>query len=161
MANGPRVPLSGIKVGKTPAHMSTKATSAVPLPTSEDEMTSSEQVSEHALPGSSASSSNGSSTNGSSTNGSGSGSYGGGRHPSPDRRTAMGIASIRIAGRLTQNEITSREARPIDSSTGPDELLQLLGEYLTSGGLQTPELHVRSNGTTVVLDLQNPAKGFR
>lgn len=114
---------------------------------SEEIVTTSEQISEHALPG----------TSGGST----SGGYSGSRHSTTDRRTAMGIAAIRIAGRLTQNELSSRDARPIDASTGPDELLQLLGEYLTSGGLQSPELHVRSNGTSVVLDLLNPAKGFR
>lgn len=113
---------------------------------SEETVTTSEQISEHALPG---------------TSGSTSGGYSGNRHSTTDRRTAMGIAAIRIAGRLTQNELSSRDARPIDASTGPDELLQLLGEYLTSGGLQSPELHVRSNGTSVVLDLLNPAKGFR
>ncbi|GGG16901.1 hypothetical protein GCM10007304_33810 [Rhodococcoides trifolii] len=159
MSNGPGVPLTGIKVGKTPAHRSTRTptTAVPPQPSSEgdDMTTSSDQISEHALPGSSSAPA----TNGSSSGSNG--AYGAGRHPSPDRRTAMGIASIRIAGRLTQNEIASRDSRPLDASTGPDELLQLLGEYLTSGGLQSPELHVRSNGTTVVLDLQNPAKGFR
>ncbi|MBY6538395.1 hypothetical protein HQ325_06900 [Rhodococcus sp. BP-349] len=151
MSDGSSGPLTGIKIGKAPAHRSNGTPSSVTPSTSEVDMTTSDQISEHALPGGSTS------TNGSS-NGS---SFAAGRHPSPDRRTAMGIASIRIAGRLTQNEITSRDTRPMDSSTGPDELLQLLGEYLTSGGLASPELHVRSNGTTVVLDLQNPAKGFR
>lgn len=153
MSDGSSGPLTGIKIGKGPAHRSSGTSSSVTPKPSEVDMTTSDQISEHALPGGS------SSTNGSSS--SSSSSFSSGRHPSPDRRTAMGIASIRIAGRLTQNEITSRDTRPMDSSTGPDELLQLLGEYLTSGGLASPELHVRSNGTTVVLDLQNPAKGFR
>nr|WP_314142239.1 hypothetical protein [uncultured Rhodococcus sp.] len=120
----------------------------------EVEVTTSDQISEHGLP-----------TNGRSTShGSGPGSSPSlGRGQGPDRRTAMGVASVRIAGRLTQNELGSRtgDIRTPDTSVGPDELLQLLGEYLVSGGLQNPEIHVRSNGQTIVLDLQNPAKGYR
>ncbi|WP_237669228.1 hypothetical protein [Rhodococcus sp. BS-15] len=110
-------------------------------------MTTSDQISEHGLP----------------TNGRSSASPSLGRGQGPDRRTAMGVASVRIAGRLTQNELGSRtgDIRTPDTSVGPDELLQLLGEYLVSGGLQNPEIHVRSNGQTIVLDLQNPAKGYR
>ena len=154
MNDGSGGPLTGVKIGKAPAHRSTRtpSTTATPTNTSEADVTTSDQISEHALPGRSSATHGGS--NGSSFSGAS-------RHPSPDRRTAMGIASIRIAGRLTQNELTSRDTRPMDTSNGPDELLQLLGEYLTSGGLSSPELHVRSNGTTVVLDLTNPAKGFR
>ncbi|MDJ0360474.1 hypothetical protein [Rhodococcus sp. H29-C3] len=123
----------------------------------EVEVTTSDQISEHGLP-----------TNGRSStyasNGAGSGpSSSPARGAAPDRRTAMGVASVRIAGRLTQNELGSRtgDIRTPDTSVGPDELLQLLGEYLTSGGLQNPEIHVRSNGQTIVLDLLNPAKGYR
>ncbi|SNS46340.1 hypothetical protein [Rhodococcoides kyotonense] len=122
----------------------------------EVEVTSSEQISEHGLP------TNGrSSTHASSSSTSSSSSIG--RSGAPDRRTAMGVASVRIAGRLTQNELGSRtgDIRTPDTSVGPDELLQLLGEYLVSGGLQNPEIHVRSNGQTIVLDLLNPAKGYR
>ncbi|MGF0308860.1 MULTISPECIES: hypothetical protein [Nocardiaceae] len=116
-------------------------------------MTTSDQISEHGLP-----------TNGRSTSHGSAGSTPTlGRGQAPDRRTAMGVASVRIAGRLTQNELGSRtgDIRTPDTSVGPDELLQLLGEYLVSGGLQNPEIHVRSNGQTIVLDLQNPAKGYR
>lgn len=120
----------------------------------EVEVTTSDQISEHGLP-----------TNGRSTHSSaaGSASSSAGRGAAPDRRTAMGVASVRIAGRLTQNELGSRtgDIRTPDTSVGPDELLQLLGEYLVSGGLQNPEIHVRSNGQTIVLDLLNPAKGYR
>jgi hypothetical protein len=120
----------------------------------EVEVTTSDQISEHGLP-----------TNGRSTAHASSGSTSPslGRGQAPDRRTAMGVASVRIAGRLTQNELGSRtgDIRTPDTSVGPDELLQLLGEYLVSGGLQNPEIHVRSNGQTIVLDLQNPAKGYR
>lgn len=120
----------------------------------EVEVTTSDQISEHGLP------TNGRSTHASSTSPS---ATGGGRSGTPDRRTAMGVASVRIAGRLTQNELGSRtgDIRTPDTSVGPDELLQLLGEYLVSGGLQNPEIHVRSNGQTIVLDLLNPAKGYR
>jgi outer membrane biosynthesis protein TonB len=122
----------------------------------EVEVTTSDQISEHGLP------TNGRSTHSSSA-GAGSTSTGVGRSGAPDRRTAMGVASVRIAGRLTQNELGSRtgDIRTPDTSVGPDELLQLLGEYLVSGGLQNPEIHVRSNGQTIVLDLLNPAKGYR
>lgn len=120
----------------------------------EVEVTTSDQISEHGLP-----------TNGRSTHSSASSSASpsAGRSGVPDRRTAMGVASVRIAGRLTQNELGSRtgDIRTPDTSVGPDELLQLLGEYLVSGGLQNPEIHVRSNGQTIVLDLLNPAKGYR
>lgn len=119
----------------------------------EVEVTTSDQISEHGLP-----------TNGrSTTHGSSGATPTLGRGQAPDRRTAMGVASVRIAGRLTQNELGSRtgDIRTPDTSVGPDELLQLLGEYLVSGGLQNPEIHVRSNGQTIVLDLQNPAKGYR
>jgi hypothetical protein len=118
----------------------------------EVEVTTSDQISEHGLP-----------TNGRSTSHGSSSSPSLGRGQGPDRRTAMGVASVRIAGRLTQNELGSRtgDIRTPDTSVGPDELLQLLGEYLVSGGLQNPEIHVRSNGQTIVLDLQNPAKGYR
>lgn len=119
----------------------------------EVEVTTSDQISEHGLP-----------TNGRSTHSStASSSNASGRSGTPDRRTAMGVASVRIAGRLTQNELGSRtgDIRTPDTSVGPDELLQLLGEYLVSGGLQNPEIHVRSNGQTIVLDLLNPAKGYR
>ncbi|OZC52721.1 hypothetical protein CH294_02480 [Rhodococcus sp. 14-2483-1-1] len=119
----------------------------------EVEVTTSDQISEHGLP-----------TNGRSTSHGSTGSTPTlGRGQAPDRRTAMGVASVRIAGRLTQNELGSRtgDIRTPDTSVGPDELLQLLGEYLVSGGLQNPEIHVRSNGQTIVLDLQNPAKGYR
>ncbi|WP_256979085.1 MULTISPECIES: hypothetical protein [unclassified Rhodococcus (in: high G+C Gram-positive bacteria)] len=117
-------------------------------------MTTSDQISEHGLPTNGRSTSHGSSAGSSPSLGRGQG---------PDRRTAMGVASVRIAGRLTQNELGSRtgDIRTPDTSVGPDELLQLLGEYLVSGGLQNPEIHVRSNGQTIVLDLQNPAKGYR
>ena len=120
----------------------------------EVEVTTSDQISEHGLP------TNGRSTHASSAS---SASTSAGRSGVPDRRTAMGVASVRIAGRLTQNELGSRtgDIRTPDTSVGPDELLQLLGEYLVSGGLQNPEIHVRSNGQTIVLDLLNPAKGYR
>ena len=92
-------------------------------------MTTSDQISEHGLP-----------TNGRSTSHGSSASPSLGRGQGPDRRTAMGVASVRIAGRLTQNELGSRtgDIRTPDTSVGPDELLQLLGEYLVSGGLQNP-----------------------
>ncbi|MDJ0394011.1 hypothetical protein QMK17_11780 [Rhodococcus sp. G-MC3] len=124
------------------------------LDSNEVEVTTSDQISEHGLP-----------TNGRSTHASATATpaTGTGRSAAPDRRTAMGVASVRIAGRLTQNELGSRtgDIRTPDTSVGPDELLQLLGEYLVSGGLQNPEVHVRSNGQTIVLDLLNPAKGYR
>lgn len=132
------------------------ATPTTPTPEpNEVEVTTSDQISEHGLP------TNGRSSNHASSSSSASPSLG--RGQAPDRRTAMGVASVRIAGRLTQNELGSRtgDIRTPDTSVGPDELLQLLGEYLVSGGLQNPEIHVRSNGQTIVLDLQNPAKGYR
>ncbi len=147
---GAEVPQDAPLSGKTPV-------STTPEPTTDSnevEVTTSDQISEHGLP-----------TNGRSTHASSSStaSPSAGRSGVPDRRTAMGVASVRIAGRLTQNELGSRtgDIRTPDTSVGPDELLQLLGEYLVSGGLQNPEIHVRSNGQTIVLDLLNPAKGYR
>lgn len=124
------------------------------MESNEVEVTTSDQISEHGLPTNGRSTSHGSSVGSAPSLG---------RGQAPDRRTAMGVASVRIAGRLTQNELGSRtgDIRTPDTSVGPDELLQLLGEYLVSGGLQNPEIHVRSNGQTIVLDLQNPAKGYR
>lgn len=186
MTQGSSYPLAGIKIGQTPAHRLTTPTPKLasdvgnndtaglgrtrvdaqktePVrtppehPTTESnevEVTTSDQISEHGLP------TNGRSTHASSGSSS---STNAGRSGVPDRRTAMGVASVRIAGRLTQNELGSRtdDIRTPDTSVGPDELLQLLGEYLASGGLQNPEIHVRSNGQTIVLDLLNPAKGYR
>ncbi|MBY6414753.1 hypothetical protein HQ346_24385 [Rhodococcus sp. BP-252] len=151
----PQASESSSRTSDAKKHVDTTKTEQPSQESNEVEVTSSEQISEHGLP------TNGRSNTHASNSTSSSSSIG--RSGAPDRRTAMGVASVRIAGRLTQNELGSRtgDIRTPDTSVGPDELLQLLGEYLVSGGLQNPEIHVRSNGQTIVLDLLNPAKGYR
>ncbi|AWZ24141.1 hypothetical protein CEJ39_08040 [Rhodococcus pyridinivorans] len=103
--------------------------------------------------------------------------------PVPSRRNSMGVASVRIAARLAQNELTSRDSRSTGShgdprstgshgdprSTGShgdpiadnDELLTLLGEYLLAGGLEKPEIHATLGGQPIVVDLQVPQRHAR
>lgn len=80
----------------------------------------------------------------------------------PSRRNSMGVASVRIAARLAQNELSSRSARSGgDPMLDNDELLTLLGEYLVAGGLEKPELHVTLGGQPIVVDLQAPQRHAR
>ncbi len=94
--------------------------------------------------------------------------------PVPSRRNSMGVASVRIAARLAQNELTSRDSRSTGAhgdprSTGShgdpiadnDELLTLLGEYLLAGGLEKPEIHATLGGQPIVVDLQVPQRHAR
>ncbi|MCD2096615.1 hypothetical protein LQ382_06555 [Rhodococcus rhodochrous] len=85
--------------------------------------------------------------------------------PVPSRRNSMGVASVRIAARLAQNELTSRDSRGIGSHGDPmaddDELLTLLGEYLLAGGLEKPEIHATLGGQPIVVDLQVPQRHSR
>ena len=85
--------------------------------------------------------------------------------PGPSRRNSMGVASVRIAARLAQNELTSRDARSTgshgDPVAGNDELLTLLGEYLLAGGLEKPEIHATLGGQPIVVDLQIPQRHAR
>ncbi|MFD3811004.1 hypothetical protein [Rhodococcus sp. NPDC058639] len=80
--------------------------------------------------------------------------------PTPSRRNSMGVASVRIAARLAQNELgtSGGQGDPISDN---DELLTLLGEYLVAGGLEKPELHVTLGGQTIVVDLQTPQRHAR
>lgn len=94
--------------------------------------------------------------------------------PVPSRRNSMGVASVRIAARLAQNELISRDSRSTGAhgdprSTGAhgdpiadnDELLTLLGEYLLAGGLEKPEIHATLGGQPIVVDLQVPQRHAR
>ncbi|MGU3582504.1 hypothetical protein ACLBYD_04825 [Rhodococcus sp. C26F] len=85
--------------------------------------------------------------------------------PVPSRRNSMGVASVRIAARLAQNELTSRDSRSTGSHGDPmadnDELLTLLGEYLLAGGLEKPEIHATLGGQPIVVDLQVPQRHAR
>ncbi|MGX7723930.1 hypothetical protein [Rhodococcus sp. 5G237] len=85
--------------------------------------------------------------------------------PVPSRRNSMGVASVRIAARLAQNELTSRNSRSTGSHGDPiadnDELLTLLGEYLLAGGLEKPEIHATLGGQPIVVDLQVPQRHAR
>ena len=85
--------------------------------------------------------------------------------PVPSRRNSMGVASVRIAARLAQNELTSRESRTAGTHGDPmadnDELLTLLGEYLLAGGLEKPEIHATLGGQPIVVDLQVPQRHAR
>ncbi|WP_082937643.1 hypothetical protein [Rhodococcus sp. 852002-51564_SCH6189132-a] len=94
--------------------------------------------------------------------------------PVPSRRNSMGVASVRIAARLAQNELTSRDSRSTgahgdprstgshgDPITDNDELLTLLGEYLLAGGLEKPEIHATLGGQPIVVDLQVPQRHAR
>ncbi|NLV78640.1 MAG: hypothetical protein GXY65_04740 [Rhodococcus sp.] len=80
----------------------------------------------------------------------------------PSRRNSMGVASVRIAARLAQGELTSRASRThADPTLDSDELLQLLGEYLLAGGLEKPEIHATLGGQPIVVDLQTPGRFTR
>ena len=85
--------------------------------------------------------------------------------PVPSRRNSMGVASVRIAARLAQNELTSRDSRSTGAHGDPiadnDELLTLLGEYLLAGGLEKPEIHATLGGQPIVVDLQVPQRHAR
>ncbi len=80
--------------------------------------------------------------------------------PTPSRRKAMGVASVRIAARLAQNELGSTGGNA-DPTSDNDELLTLLGEYLLAGGLEKPELHAMLGGQPIVVDLQTPQRHAR
>lgn len=82
--------------------------------------------------------------------------------PNSSRRTSMGVASVRIAARLAQNELSARSTRSGgDPMLDNDELLTLLGEYLLAGGLEKPELHAVLGGQPIVVDLQSPQRHSR
>ncbi|MEU5843501.1 hypothetical protein [Rhodococcus sp. NPDC047139] len=85
--------------------------------------------------------------------------------PVPSRRNSMGVASVRIAARLAQNELTSRDSRTAGAHGDPmadnDELLTLLGEYLLAGGLEKPEIRATLGGQPIVVDLQLPQRHAR
>lgn len=82
--------------------------------------------------------------------------------PVPSRRNSMGVASVRIAARLAQNELGTRTTRSgSDPTADNDELLTLLGEYLLAGGLEKPELHATLGGQPIVVDLQTPQRHAR
>jgi len=80
--------------------------------------------------------------------------------PTPSRRKAMGVASVRIAARLAQTELGSAGGNA-DPTSDNDELLTLLGEYLLAGGLEKPELHATLGGQPIVVDLQTPQRHAR
>lgn len=80
------------------------------------------------------------------------------------RRNAMGVAAVRVAGRLAHTElledhITSSRSHPADPTVDADALFALLGEYLTAAGFDRPEIHVKLAGQSIVVDLMNPSTG--
>lgn len=81
----------------------------------------------------------------------------------PARRNSMGQASVRIAARLAQSELATRNHRGLasDPTVDNDELLSMLGEYLLAGGLEKPEIHATLGGQPIVVDLQAPQRPTR
>ncbi|WP_211270113.1 hypothetical protein [Rhodococcus phenolicus] len=80
----------------------------------------------------------------------------------PARRNSMGQASVRIAARLAQGELATRNrGLASDPTLDNDELLSLLGEYLLAGGLEKPEIHATLGGQPIVVDLQAPQRPTR
>ncbi|KJF21421.1 hypothetical protein CJ178_27810 [Rhodococcus sp. ACPA4] len=77
------------------------------------------------------------------------------------RRDAMGVAAVRVAGRLTHTELLANQASPSSShSSDPtidlDELLTMLGSYLLSSGFEHPEIHAKLGGQSIVVNLVSP-----
>ena len=77
------------------------------------------------------------------------------------RRDAMGVAAVRVAGRLTHTELIANQASPSSThSSDPtmdlDELLTMLGSYLLSSGFEHPEIHAKLGGQSIVVNLVSP-----
>jgi hypothetical protein len=77
------------------------------------------------------------------------------------RRDAMGVAAVRVAGRLTHTELIANQASPSsthssDPTTDLDELLTMLGSYLLSSGFEHPEIHAKLGGQSIVVNLVSP-----
>ncbi|NMD61295.1 UNVERIFIED_ORG: hypothetical protein FNL38_102317 [Nocardia globerula] len=77
------------------------------------------------------------------------------------RRDAMGVAAVRVAGRLTHTELLANQASPSSAhSSDPtidlDELLTMLGSYLLSSGFEHPEIHAKLGGQSIVVNLVSP-----
>ena len=77
------------------------------------------------------------------------------------RRDAMGVAAVRVAGRLTHTELLANQASPSsahssDPTVDLDELLTMLGSYLLSSGFEHPEIHAKLGGQSIVVNLVSP-----
>ncbi|WP_424805675.1 hypothetical protein [Rhodococcus sp. 27YEA15] len=77
------------------------------------------------------------------------------------RRDAMGVAAVRVAGRLTHTELignhaTASSTHSSDPTTDLDELLTMLGSYLLSSGFEHPEIHAKLGGQSIVVNLVSP-----
>jgi hypothetical protein len=82
------------------------------------------------------------------------------------RRNAMGVAAVRVAGRLAHTELleehlASSSSHSADPTVDADELLALLGEYLVAAGFERPEIHAKLNGQSIVVDLRSPSATTR
>ncbi|WP_172650248.1 hypothetical protein [Rhodococcus opacus] len=82
------------------------------------------------------------------------------------RRNAMGVAAVRVAGRLAHTELleehlASASSHSADPTVDADELLALLGEYLVAAGFERPEIHAKLNGQSIVVDLRSPSATAR
>ncbi|MDV7354173.1 hypothetical protein R4282_14275 [Rhodococcus oxybenzonivorans] len=82
------------------------------------------------------------------------------------RRNAMGVAAVRVAGRLAHTELledhlASASSHSADPTVDADELLELLGEYLVAAGFERPEIHAQLNGQSIVVDLRSPSTTLR
>ncbi|MFD7005713.1 MULTISPECIES: hypothetical protein [Rhodococcus] len=82
------------------------------------------------------------------------------------RRNAMGVAAVRVAGRLAHTELleehqASESSHSADPTVDADELLALLGEYLVAAGFERPEIHAKLNGQSIVVDLRSPSATAR
>ncbi|NMM92144.1 hypothetical protein B2J88_49185 [Rhodococcus sp. SRB_17] len=77
------------------------------------------------------------------------------------RRDAMGVAAVRVAGRLTHTELIANHSSPsgtysADPTINLDELLTMLGSYLLSSGFEHPEIHAKLGGQSIVVNLVSP-----
>lgn len=82
------------------------------------------------------------------------------------RRNAMGVAAVRVAGRLAHTELVeehlaSARSHSADPTVDSDELLELLGEYLVAAGFDRPEIHAKLGGQSIVVDLRSPSASAR
>jgi hypothetical protein len=73
----------------------------------------------------------------------------------------MGVAAVRVAGRLTHTELIANQTSPSSThSSDPtmdlDELLTMLGSYLLSSGFEHPEIHAKLGGQSIVVNLVSP-----
>lgn len=73
----------------------------------------------------------------------------------------MGVAAVRVAGRLTHTELmanqtSSTSSHSSDPTTELDELLTMLGSYLLSSGFEHPEIHAKLGGQSIVVNLVSP-----